>query len=193
MSLCRCAENKSLVCSCQQTMEPVLNTVVSPLSHTMTHLQIEREAFSSPVLHSHYEFFFKASGWPQSSALVDVVVFIVNLSFLPGAREAFLFGKSPQRKIKAFKSVKFLERVGGDGSLTLFKYLLLRYYRKANLHVLGNPATMSVLCEKVPIQITNFGLPSQKREGEEEEGEGEGKRERRERERERERGVCVCK
>lgn len=56
--------------------------------------------------------------------------------------------QSPQRKIKAFKSVKFLDRVGGDGSLlTLFKYHLLLYYRKANVYVLGNPATKSERCQ----------------------------------------------
>lgn len=71
--------------------------------------------------------------------------------------------QSPQRKIKAFKSVKFLDRVGGDGNLlTLFKYHPLLYYRKANVYVLGNPATKSVLYEKCQFKsLTLNSLPGE--------------------------------
>lgn len=71
------------------------------------------------------------------------------MSFLPGPGGAFLFGTIPTKENKGLQECKILDRVGGDGSLlTLFKYLLLLYYRKANVYVLGNPATKSVLYER---------------------------------------------
>lgn len=87
------------------------------------------------------------------------------MSFLPGPGGAFLFGTIPTKENKGLQECKILDRVGGDGSLlTLFKYLLLLYYRKAN--VLGNPATKSVLYERC--QFKSLTLDSLEREGGEE-------------------------